>query len=83
MRDPLVQKGNKTVDHEGSLPAPSQGDRAKQLQQDLKFQSTVMLALQETVEAYLIGLFEWTNLCAFHAKHVTRMPKDLQLARCI
>ncbi|XP_017720191.1 PREDICTED: histone H3-like [Rhinopithecus bieti] len=24
-----------------------------------------------------------TNLCAIHAKHVTIMPKDIQLARCI
>uniref|UniRef100_A0A4X1STA5 Core Histone H2A/H2B/H3 domain-containing protein n=2 Tax=Sus scrofa TaxID=9823 RepID=A0A4X1STA5_PIG len=34
-------------------------------------------------EAYLVGLFEDTNLCAIHAKHVTIMPKDLQLARRI
>jgi lipooligosaccharide transport system permease protein len=34
-------------------------------------------------EAYLVGLFEDTNLCALHAKRVTIMPKDMQLARRI
>ncbi|KAL2892830.1 histone H3.3a [Bienertia sinuspersici] len=34
-------------------------------------------------EAYLVGLFEDTNLCAIHAKRVTIMPKDVQLARRI
>lgn len=50
---------------------------------DIRFQSTAMLALQEASEAYLIGLFEDTNLCAIHAKRVTIMPKDIQLARRI
>ncbi|OQR88364.1 histone H3, embryonic [Thraustotheca clavata] len=47
----------------------------------LRFQSSAMLALQEACEAYLIGLFEDTNLCAIHAKRVTIMPRDVQLAR--
>ena len=38
---------------------------------------------QEASEAYLVGLFEDTNLCAIHAKRVTIMPKDVQLARRI
>lgn len=42
-----------------------------------------MLALQEAAEAYLIGVFEDANLCAIHAKRVTVMPKDIQLARRI
>ena len=60
------------------------------------------MALQEASEAYLVGLFEDTNLCAsteypalkkllylipclqaIHAKRVTIMPKDIQLARRI
>ena len=48
---------------------------------DLRFQSTAILAIQESSEAYLTGLFEDTNLCAIHAKRVTIMPKDIQLAR--
>ena len=50
---------------------------------DLRFQGTAIEALQEAAEAYLIGLFEDTNLCAIHAKRVTIMPKDIQLARRI
>ena len=50
---------------------------------DLRFQSTAILALQEATEAYLVGLFEDTNLCATHANRVTIMPRDMQLARRI
>ena len=50
---------------------------------DLRFQSTAIMALQEASEAYLVGLFEDTNMCAIHAKRVTIMPKDMQLARRI
>jgi histone H3 len=48
-----------------------------------RFQSTALLALQEASEAYLVSLFEDTNICAIHAKRVTIMRKDLQLARRI
>ena len=41
------------------------------------------MALQEAAEAYLVGLFEDTNLAAIHAKRVTIMPRDLILARKI
>ena len=58
-----------------------------EIAQDLKgrvnFASGAILALQEAVEAYLIGLFEDTNLCAIHAKHITIMLKDIPLARRI
>ena len=50
---------------------------------DLRFQSAAILCLQEAAEAYLVGLFEDTNLCTIHAKRVTIMPKDIQLARRI
>ncbi|KAM7311209.1 histone H3-like [Ixodes scapularis] len=48
---------------------------------DLRFQSSAVMALQEASEAYLVSLFKDTNLCAIHAKRVTIMPKDIQLAR--
>jgi histone H3 len=53
---------------------------AQDFKNDIHFQSTAVLAFQEASEAYLIGLFKETNLCAFHAKHVTIMKKDMQLA---
>ena len=56
---------------------------ATEYKNDLRFQSQAVLALQEAAEAYLVGLFEDTNLCAIHAKRVTIMPKDIQLARRI
>ena len=51
--------------------------------QDLRVAPQAFKALQEAAEAYLVGLFEDTNLCAIHAKRVTIMPKDIQLARRI
>eukprot|EP00542_Grammatophora_oceanica_P006785 CAMPEP_0194067588 /NCGR_PEP_ID=MMETSP0009_2-20130614/86637_1 /TAXON_ID=210454 /ORGANISM="Grammatophora oceanica, Strain CCMP 410" /LENGTH=219 /DNA_ID=CAMNT_0038720621 /DNA_START=36 /DNA_END=696 /DNA_ORIENTATION=+ len=56
---------------------------AQDFKSDLRFQGSAVLALQEAAEAYLVGLFEDTNLCAIHAKRVTIMPKDIQLARRI
>jgi len=50
---------------------------------DLRWQSSAILALQEATEAYLVHLFEDANLCAIHAKRVTIMTKDIQLARRI
>ena len=56
---------------------------AQDFKTDLRFQSSAVMALQEASEAYLVGLFEDTNLCAIHARRVTIMPKDMQLARRI
>jgi histone H3 len=56
---------------------------AEEVSDGLRFQSFAVLALQEAAEAYLVSLFEDTNLCAIHAKRVTIMPKDIRLARRI
>ena len=50
---------------------------------DFQMASVVVGALQDAAEAYLVGLFEDTNLCAIHTKRVMIMPKDIQLARRI
>jgi histone H3 len=50
---------------------------------DLRWQAQALEALQHATEAYLIALFEDTNLCAIHAKRITVMPRDMQLARRI
>ncbi|GAV54724.1 hypothetical protein ZYGR_0AS00460 [Zygosaccharomyces rouxii] len=52
-------------------------------EQQLRWQSMAVLALQEASEAYLVGLLEHTNLLALHAKRITIMRKDMQLARRI
>ena len=46
----------------------------------LRFQALALLILPKAVKAYIINLFEDANLYAIHAKHVTLMPKDVQLA---
>ena len=56
---------------------------AQDFKADLRFQEAALMALQEASEAYLVGLFEDTNLCAIHARRVTILPKDIQLARRI
>ncbi|XP_036915359.1 histone H3.3C-like [Sturnira hondurensis] len=54
---------------------------AQDFKTDLCFQSAAIGALQEASD--LVGLFKDTNLCAIHAKRVTIMPKDIQLAHRI
>lgn len=56
---------------------------AQESKQEVRFQSSAIMALQEACEAYLVGLFEDTNLCAIHARRVTIMVRDMQLARRI
>jgi histone H3 len=56
---------------------------AQRIAGEMRFQGTAVFALQEAAEAYLIGLFEDTNVCAIHANRVTITPKDMQLARRI
>ena len=56
---------------------------AQDFKTDLRFQASAVMALQEASEAYLVGLMEDTNLAAIHAKRVTIMPKDIQLAHRI
>ena len=51
--------------------------------EDLRLQSTAIMALQEAGETFLVDLLELSNPCALHTKGVTIMPKDVQLVRCI
>jgi histone H3 len=51
---------------------------AQHFKSDLRFQSSALGALQEAVEAYLVSLFEDTNLCAIHAKRVTIRKSDIE-----
>ena len=47
---------------------------------DFCFKGSAIICLQEDPEAYVVGLMEDSNLCTIHAKRVTIMPKDIQLA---
>ena len=58
-------------------------DIAHETRPETRFQASAVLALQEAAEAYLVGLFEDTNLCAVHGNRVTIMEKDVLLARRI
>ena len=49
----------------------------------LRCQAQALLALQEATEAYLVGVFEDANLCCVHAKRMTIMKQDMELARRI
>ena len=75
-------KGNKEISED--IGAAHMTDAIREITQVhspyLRFQSGAILALQESAEAYLVGLLEDTNLCAIHTKRVTIMPKDMQLA---
>jgi len=80
-----VKRYQKTVDN--LLPrAPFQRlvrSICVDLDHEIRFQSQALLALQEASEAYIVGVFEDTNLCAIHANRVTVMKKDMDLARRI
>jgi histone H3/H4 len=52
----------------------------EQFGRSFRWQSNALECLQEAAEAQLVALFEASNLCAIHAKRVTVMPKDMQLA---
>ena len=56
---------------------------AHEFKTQLRFQQSAVIALQEAAESYLVSLFEDTNLCAIHAKRVTIMSRDMQLAKRI
>ena len=58
-------------------------DICSKINQDLRFSSQGLLALQESAESFMTGLFEDSYMCTIHAKRVTLMPKDMQLARRI
>ncbi len=71
-----------------ALPFALPSRLVREIQQSItrgeyRWQATAILALQEAAEAHLVSLFEDCNLCAIHAKRVTIMVKDMQLARRI
>lgn len=53
---------------------------SENIKPDLRFKSTALLALQQAAEAFLVEVFEDTNLCAIHAQRVSVNPEDMKLA---
>ena len=47
--------------------------------QDYRFQSTALLALQESAEDFLVNMFDQCNQIAIHGRRQTVMVKDIQL----
>ena len=45
-----------------------------------RWQSLAVEAMRTAAEDFLVRLFEDANLCCIHAKRVTLMTKDMQLA---
>ena len=60
------------------VPDMSQGPGTPSMQ--VRFQSTVIAALQEAAKNFIVGLLEDVNLLAVHAKRDTMMPRDIRLA---
>jgi len=58
----------------------TQANNSRPADGEKRWQAQALMALQEATEAYIVSLFEDTNLCANHAKRVTIMVKDIQLA---
>ena len=56
---------------------------AQDFKNDLRFQHNAVACLQEASEAYLVSVFEDTNLITINSKRVTIFPKDMRLARRI
>lgn len=49
----------------------------------IRWQAGAVMALQEAVEAYLVSLFEASQICAIHAKRIIITKHDMDLAKRI
>jgi histone H3/H4 len=58
-----------------------QEDLGRKPGEDLRWTSAGIAAVHTAAEDYMTKIFESTNRLAIHAKRVTILPKDMQLAR--
>merc|ERR1712212_1087821 len=58
----LLQLPEVSRSHIGIAQEPWHSVKSVDIKNDLRFQSSAVMALQEASEAYLVGLFEDTNL---------------------
>ena len=54
---------------------------AQEFQSDLRFTQDALHCAQEATEAFAVSMFDDAQINAFHAKRITVMPRDIQLAR--
>ena len=79
LRNLLVPEDHQTPHSQTTFQRPV-WEIGQSIRTDIRFQGTAMGVLQESTEAYLVRLFEDTNMCATHAKRVMILPRDIQLA---
>lgn len=72
-----------TVPNQSIIQVREIGMKCRPRGREFRWQSQAIQALQEAAEAFMVHLFEDAQLCAIHAKRVTIMQKDIQLARRI
>ena len=49
----------------------------------IRWKMSALMAIQEAAEAYLVALFEDTNIVAINSRRVTIMPRDIHVVRRI
>ena len=74
LENPQAPKVHWLVDPQTTIPKIGR-EIAQDFKTDLRFQGSAVLALQEASEAYLVGLFEDTNLCAYPRQACYHMQK--------
>jgi len=56
---------------------------AQDFKTNLRFQKDAIILLQHSVESYIVGLLQDTNMAAIHANRTGITPRDIHLARII
>eukprot|EP00193_Tetraselmis_chui_P002235 CAMPEP_0177763554 /NCGR_PEP_ID=MMETSP0491_2-20121128/6933_1 /TAXON_ID=63592 /ORGANISM="Tetraselmis chuii, Strain PLY429" /LENGTH=153 /DNA_ID=CAMNT_0019279669 /DNA_START=313 /DNA_END=775 /DNA_ORIENTATION=+ len=82
-RNSKISEEHRFAHQEAALRTRGEGDHIKRFTRANAVDAEALLAIQEATEDFMVHLFNDTNLCCIHAKRVTIMPKDLQLARRI
>ena len=78
-RDKEIPKIYRAPHTANAIPEAGEGNHTD-LQSVLTIPEWCSFGSTGAAEAYLVGLLEDSNLCAIHAKSVTIMPRDMQLA---
>lgn len=55
----------------------------EELRKDLRLNERALTVLQDAAEGYIVGLFEDTQIAAFHSNRMRVIVRDWQLAKRI